>query len=68
MINSKFGTPDPSWDYNELWESLINAHTNLEELIRFITNLEDSTPENDKAIAEKLQIIIASLKEANHFD
>jgi hypothetical protein len=29
MPNSKFGTPDPDWDYNHAWKNLIKAHNNL---------------------------------------
>jgi|688.fasta_scaffold156377_5 hypothetical protein len=64
MTNSKFGNPDPDWDYNHAWENLIKAHNNLGHLILFITELEDSTTENNEYIVEELQSIQASLNEA----
>lgn len=64
MLKRNFGTPDPLWDYNYLWQELINAHTNLESLIVFISNIEDSTPEDNEVIAAKLQSIQALLGEA----
>ena len=65
MINSKFGNPDPDWDYNYLWTNLVNAHSELESLIIFITDLEDSNSENNGAIAVKLQSIREKLAEAS---
>ena len=61
---TNFGNPDPSWDYNYLWEQIINAHIKLEALIKVVTNLENSTPKDNEIITEGLTAIQALLGEA----
>lgn len=48
------GTPDPDWDYYQLWENLMKAKNKLEELIRFVSKQEEASSDADTLIKGKL--------------
>lgn len=51
-----YAIPDPGWRYAELWKVLHeNIQPEFETLIEEVQDIEDATPETDKAILVRLQ-------------
>ncbi|MEH1948153.1 MAG: hypothetical protein V7K77_14550 [Nostoc sp.] len=46
--------PDPSWDYYLTYHSLLKAKSQLNQLIKDISELESSSAESDESINEDL--------------
>lgn len=45
--------PDPSWDYAEIWKHAYEAKAEIEKLIKFMTTIEDASPESDKEVRNR---------------
>lgn len=51
---SDFPQPDPSWDYYLTYHRLLKAKSQLNQLIKDISELELATAESDQSINEDL--------------
>lgn len=47
MIENNIPEPEPSWDYYLTFHKLLKAQSNLEKLISYVRNLEDSVFSDD---------------------
>lgn len=54
--------PDPTWDYATLWDWLHKANNDLKSLIQYTAQIEEATPETDKAIGIQLEAIAKQIK------
>ena len=39
--------PDPAWDYTGIWHNTQLAKLQIEELLKYLADIEDGTPEED---------------------
>lgn len=56
--------PDPAWDYAKLWHSTQQAKLQIEELLKYLADIEDATPESNNAVRDKLESIQVSVEGA----
>lgn len=54
--------PDPSWDYAELWRHAQDARIEVENLISYMAEVENATPETDKQIRIKAEWLQTHLR------
>lgn len=54
MNNENIPQPDPSWDYYLTYHRLLKAKSQLNQLIKDISELESATTESDQSINEDL--------------
>jgi hypothetical protein len=55
-------TPDPLWDYYDTWMILLNAQSDINLLIKELSNYENSTLDQDILLAYKLDKIGLALR------
>lgn len=54
--------PDPAWDYAALWDFLHKAQGELGNLIKYTAQIEEATPETDRAIGIQLEAIAEPIR------
>ncbi|BAY78367.1 hypothetical protein NIES25_48410 [Nostoc linckia NIES-25] len=64
MTIPQYPTPDPAWDYARLWALLQDSKNNCDLLLDDIAALEESTPEHDAEIRQRLDAIGQQLNSA----
>jgi hypothetical protein len=45
-----YPVPDPAWDYAGIWHSTQQAKQKIEELLAYMAQIEDATPESDAIV------------------
>lgn len=50
-------TPDPDWDYSEIWHGIQTAARDLKDLMEYMAAIEDATPQSDAQIKAQLDNI-----------
>lgn len=56
-------TPDPAWDYYQLWEDLHEFKNKIDEMISFVSQYENSTQDADEQIRRKLSALLYSFED-----
>ncbi|WGV23453.1 hypothetical protein [Halotia branconii] len=59
---SSIPQPDPSWYYYILWHKLFKAKFKLEQLIKFVGDIEEPNAESHEAINEDLLELVNLLE------
>jgi hypothetical protein len=57
MIDSQYPIPDPAWDYARIWDMLQANKLDLNELLTYLGDIEEATPETDLKIQERLRTL-----------
>lgn len=57
-------TPDPAWDYAQLWKQTEQFGTQLLDLNAYLVTVENTTPETDRKVRELLENFKASIEGA----
>lgn len=57
LINADYPIPDPAWCYAQIWTHSQEAAAQLQQLLQYMGQLEDATPEADAEIKDKLDSI-----------
>jgi hypothetical protein len=56
--------PDPAWDYANIRHSTQQTKLLIEELLKYLADIEDATPESNNAVRDKLESIQVSVEGA----
>lgn len=62
-----YPVPDPAWDYAGIWHSTQQAKQKIEELLAYMAQIEDATPESDAIVRTHLERIQTDVEGANAF-
>lgn len=57
LINADYPIPDPSWDYSQIWTHSQEAAAQLQQLLKYMSEIENATAETDAEIKAKLDSI-----------
>lgn len=56
-------TPDPAWDYYQIWESLSKVKDEIDEIIGFISSFENASDTSDEKIRNRLVALTYSVED-----
>lgn len=57
IMNADYPLPDPAWDYFEIYVDSQRSLVELQQLIQFMSTLENASPEADERIKGALDVI-----------
>ncbi|NJN11534.1 MAG: hypothetical protein HC815_27590 [Richelia sp. RM1_1_1] len=57
LMNCDYPIPDPAWDYSEIYHQLQKSEIKLEQLIKYMSDIENATTESDSIIKEQINDI-----------
>ncbi len=57
MSHPNYPVPDPAWDDAGTWHSCQQAKLELEALITEMAEIEDVTPESDRAVRDRQEFL-----------
>ncbi|MBN3959238.1 hypothetical protein [Nostoc sp. NMS8] len=59
---SNIPEPNPSWDYYITWHKLLKAKFHLDDLMEYISKLEEASADSNEVVEEDLSKIIRILE------
>jgi hypothetical protein len=65
--NLDYPIPDPDWEYAQIWGNLQKNKSRIENLLKYMAEIENADDSTDSEIVAKLADVMSSLQIAYQF-